>query len=55
MSLEGLLLEMIKVQKYPSVISADVIRELVIHYRLNVESVFCYNFSELFVEWIEKK
>lgn len=54
MSLEGVLLEMIKVQKYPSVISDDVIRELVIHYRLNVESVFCYDFKELFFEWFEK-
>lgn len=54
MSLEGLMIEMIKGQKYPSNISINAIKELVIYYRLNIESVFCYNFWEAFSKWIEK-
>lgn len=48
------MIEMIKGRKYPPNISANAIKELVVHYRLNIESVFCYNFAEAFSKWIEK-
>ncbi|MBQ5675460.1 MAG: hypothetical protein IIV45_10350 [Lachnospiraceae bacterium] len=54
MSLEGLMIEMINGKNYPTNISVDSIKELVVHYRLNTESVFCYNFWEKFSEWIAK-
>ena len=54
MSLEGLMIEMIKRQKYPCNISTNSIKELVVHYRLNEESVFLHNFWEMFSEWIKK-
>ena len=51
MALEGLIIEMIKVQKYPKNYTIESIRELVLYYRLNVESVFDYYFSENFEKW----
>lgn len=54
MSLEGLMVEMIKGEKYPPNTSVNAIKELVLHYHLNTESVFCYNFWEVFLQWIEK-
>lgn len=53
-AIEGLLIEMIKVHKYPRNISADIITELVVYYRLNLESVFDYNFWGNYTEWISK-
>lgn len=52
MSLEGLIIEMIKLKKHPRNISVDVINELVVYYRLDCESVFDYNFWNEFTEWI---
>lgn len=40
MALEGLIIEMIKVQKYPKSYTIDILNELVLYYRLNIESVF---------------
>lgn len=54
MALEGLIIEMIKVQKYPKNRMADSINDLVLYYRLNIESVFDYYFWEKFEKWISK-
>lgn len=54
MALEGLLIEMIKISKYPENVSREEIVELTVFYRLNIESVFDYNFWERFLEWISK-
>ena len=54
MALEGLIIEMIKVQKYPKNRMADSINDLVLYYRLNIESVFDYYFWEKFKKWISK-
>lgn len=54
MALEGLLIEMIKINKYPENVSKDRIVELVVFYHLNIESVFEYNFWERFLEWISQ-
>ena len=55
MSLEGLIIEMINIKNYPTNVKVDLVKELVVHYRLNTESVFCHNFWEKFLEWIDKK
>lgn len=52
MALEGLLIEMIKINKHPEKISRDKIIELVENYQLNIESVFDYNFWGKFLEWV---
>ena len=54
MALEGLIIEMIKVQKYPKTYTADLINDLALYYHLNVESVFDYYFWEKFEKWISK-
>ena len=54
MALEGLIIEMIKVQKYPKNYTVDSINDLVLYYHLNVESVFDYCFWEKFEKWISK-
>lgn len=54
MALEGLIIEMIKVQKYPKNYTTDSINDLVLYYHLNVESVFDYYFWEKFEKWISK-
>lgn len=53
MALEGLIIELIKIQKYPPNFSYDEINELVIYYRLNVESVFEYDFWEKYLDWVD--
>ena len=55
MSLEGLLLEMIKIQKYPSNIAKERISELAVYYHLDSESVFDYEFWKKYLIWIGKK
>ena len=52
MSLEGLIIEMIKIKKYPRNMSGDIIKNLVLYYHLDKESVFDYNFWERFSKWI---
>lgn len=54
MSLEGLLIEMINLQKYPRNISIDTINELVRYYHLDDESVFDYEFWQKYIEWISE-
>lgn len=54
MALEGLVIEMIKANKYPKNFSIDKITELLIHYHLNIESVFDCNFWKNYTEWILK-
>lgn len=55
MALEGLVIELIKVHKSPNCLNLDMLNELVLHYRLNVESVFDYYFWEKFTKWISRK
>lgn len=55
MALEGLIIEMMKAQKYPKSYNMDVLNELVLYYRLNIESVFDYYFWEKFTKWISEK
>ena len=55
MALEGLLIEMVKARKYPKSYNLDEINDLVLCYRLNIESVFDYYFWEKFTKWIMKK
>ncbi len=52
MSLEGLIIEMIKIKKYPRNISGDKIKDLVLYYHLDTESVFENNFWKKFSDWI---
>lgn len=54
MALEGLIIEMIKGQKYPKNCTTDSINDLVLYYRLNIESVFDYYFWEKYEKWISK-
>lgn len=54
MAIEGLIIEMIKADKYPKNVSVETINELVLYYRLNIESVFDYNFWGNYTEWISK-
>ncbi len=51
MALEGLIIELMKIQKYPPHFSYEEINKLVLHYHLNVESVFEYNFWEKYLDW----
>lgn len=53
MALEGLLIEMMKINEYPENFSRDKIIELAVYYRLNVESVFDHYFWEKFLKWIK--
>lgn len=55
MALEGLIIEMMKVQKCPESDNIDMLNELVLYYRLNIESVFDYYFWEKFSKWISEK
>ena len=55
MALEGLMIEMIKMQKYPKNDKTDLVNDLVLYYHLNTESVFDYYFWEKFQKWISKK
>jgi len=55
MALEGLIIEMIKAQKYPKSYTIDILNELVLYYRLNIESVFDYYFWEKYTKWISEK
>lgn len=52
MSLEGLIIEKIKIKKYPRNISGDKIKNLVLYYHLDTESVFENNFWKKFSDWI---
>ena len=54
MSLEGLLIEMIKAQRYPDMLWLSRIEELIIYYCLRQESVFDYNFADKFDDWYSK-
>lgn len=54
MALEGLLIEMMKVNKYPKNFTAKLVNELALYYRLNIESVFDYYFWEKFEKWISR-
>lgn len=53
MALEGLLIEMMKTNSHPKKFWGDEIIDLVLYYRLNLESVFDYNFWENFLKWIK--
>lgn len=55
MALEGLIIEMLKAQKYPKNYTIDILNELVLYYRLNIESVFDYHFWEKYTKWISEK
>ena len=52
MSLEGLIIEMIKIKKYTRNISGEKIIDFVLYYHLDTESVFEYNFWKKFSDWI---
>ncbi len=51
MALEGVLIEMIQKKKFPKKITMEAINDLVIFYRLNVESVFDYCFWDKYQKW----
>lgn len=53
MALEGLLIEMMKINKHPKNFTLDSVNDLVLYYRLNIESVFDYYFNEKFERWIQ--
>lgn len=55
MALEGLIIEMIKMEKYPKNHTTDSINNLVLYYHLDIESVFDYYFWEKYEKWILKK
>lgn len=54
MALEGLLIEMMKINKYPKNFTLNSVNDLVIYYHLNIESVFDYYFGEKFEKWISR-
>lgn len=55
MALEGLIIELMKVQKSSNCNNVDILNDLVLYYRLNVESVFDYYFWEKFTKWLLEK